>query len=63
MNKEGLEKIAEKLTRFGKMFFELIRIETGKGGVGGYSTRLEPAHMIKTFDKIGGNILVLIGHI
>ena len=42
LNKEGLEKIAEKLTRFGKMFFELIRVETGKGGVGGYPTRLEP---------------------
>jgi hypothetical protein len=24
------------------MFFELIRVETGKGGVGGYPTRLEP---------------------
>jgi hypothetical protein len=42
------------------MFFELIRVETGKWGVGGYSTRLEPAHMVKAFDKIGGHILVLI---
>jgi hypothetical protein len=36
--------------------FELIRVEPGKGGVGGYSTRLEPAHMVKSFDKIGGNM-------
>ena len=45
------------------MFFELIRVETGKGGVGGYSTRLEPAHMVITFDEICGNILALIGQI
>jgi hypothetical protein len=33
------------------MFFEFIRVETGKGGVGGYSIRLEPAHMVKPFDE------------
>jgi hypothetical protein len=34
-----------KKTQFSK------HIETGKGGVGGNSTRLEPAHMVKPFDK------------
>jgi hypothetical protein len=34
-----------------RCFFEFIRDETGKGGVGGYSTRLEPAHMVKSSDK------------
>jgi hypothetical protein len=26
-------------------------LETGKGGVGGYSTHLESAHMVKSCDK------------
>jgi hypothetical protein len=26
-------------------------LETGKGGVSGWSTRLEPAHMVKSLDK------------
>jgi hypothetical protein len=47
LSKEGLAKIAEKVNRF----FLFIRVETGKGGVGGYSTRLEPAPMVKPFDK------------
>jgi hypothetical protein len=34
-------------------FFQSIRAETGKGGVGGWSTRLEPSHMVKSFDKNG----------
>jgi hypothetical protein len=42
LSKEGLEKIAEKVNPFWKdVFFEFIRVETGKGGVGGYSTCLE----------------------
>jgi hypothetical protein len=32
-------------------FFKFIRVETGKGGVSGWSTRLEPAHMVKSLDK------------
>jgi ribosomal protein L16/L10AE len=31
-----------------RCFFKFIRIETGKGGVSGWSTRLEPAHMVKS---------------
>ena len=31
-------------------------METGKGGVGGYSTCLEPAHMVKSLIKIGSNM-------
>jgi hypothetical protein len=31
-------------------------VETGKGGVGGYSTCLEPAHMVKSLIKIGSNM-------
>ena len=47
LSKEGLEKIAEKVNPFWKF----IRVETGKGGVSGWSTRLEPAHMVKSLDK------------
>ena len=47
LSKQGLAKKAEKVNRF----FLFIRVETGKGGVGGNSTRLEPAHMVKPFDK------------
>jgi hypothetical protein len=38
------------------VFFLFIRVETGKGGVVGYSTRLQQAHMVKSFDKKGGNM-------
>jgi hypothetical protein len=34
-----------------RCFFEFIRVETEKGGIGEYSTCLEPAHMVKSFDK------------
>ena len=52
LSKEGLEKIAEKVNPFWKdVFFKFIRVETGKGGVSGWSTRLEPAHMVKSLDK------------
>jgi hypothetical protein len=32
-------------------FFKLIRVERGKWGVGGYSKRFLPVHMVKPFDK------------
>jgi ribosomal protein L16/L10AE len=52
LSKEGLEKIAEKVNTFWKdVFFKFIRVETGKGGVSGWSARLEPAHMVKSLDK------------
>ena len=52
MSKEGLKKIGEKVTPFWKdVFLNISRVETGKGGVGGYSTRHEPAHMVKSLDK------------
>ena len=52
LSKEGLEKIAEKANPFWKdVFFKFIRVETGKGEVSGWSTRLEPAHMVKSLDE------------
>jgi hypothetical protein len=39
-----------------RCFFEFIRVETGKGGVGGYSTLLNQPIWLNPLIKIGGNM-------
>ena len=39
-----------------RCFFEFIRVETGKGGVGGYSTLLSQPIWLNPSIKIGGNM-------
>jgi hypothetical protein len=39
-----------------RCFFEFIRVETGKGGVGGYSTLLNQLIWLNPLIKIGGKI-------
>jgi hypothetical protein len=38
------------------VFCSLSRVETEKGGVDKYLTRLQPVHIIKLLLKIGGNM-------